>query len=156
MITAYLSLGSNMGKREEYLENAIAEINQLPYISLVAVSQMYETEPESGDESEPHYLNQCCALETALPPEELYYLMLEIEKKLGRETKGDRSPRTIDIDIVLYGSDVVLNDDLTIPHPLLHERLFVLQPLSDIAPQAVHPIIGKTVAELLEELLDKV
>lgn len=155
MITAYLSLGSNLGDREKYLESAIKEINQLPYVNLLSTSQVYETEPESGNEEEPHYLNQCCAVETALPPEELFYLILEIEKKLGRSTKGDRQPRTIDIDIVLYGNEVVLNDDLTIPHPLMHERMFIMMPLADIAPDVVHPILGKTITELLEDLMEE-
>ena len=154
MITAYLSLGSNVGDREAYLESAIKEINQLPYVSLLSTSQVYETEPESGNENEPIFLNQCCAVETALPPEELFYLLMEIEKKLGRESKSDRKPRTMDIDIVLYGSDVVLNDDLTIPHPLMHQRLFILMPLADIAPNVVHPILGKTMSELLEEIVE--
>ena len=155
MITAYLSLGSNLGDREQLLETAIKEINQLPYVNLLSTSQVYETEPESGSEEEPLYLNQCCAVETALPPEELFYLVLEIEKKLGRVNKGDRQPRTIDIDIVLYGNEVVLNDDLTIPHPLMHERMFIMMPLADIAPDVVHPIIGKSISELHEELMEQ-
>jgi len=146
---AYLSLGSNIGDRKGHLEQAIARLDALGDVA--AVSAFYETEPvEFTDQA--LFLNCAVALETSLSPSDLIVSLLDIERSLGRERFQKKGPRTIDIDILLYGDHVVNLPDLTVPHPALAGRRFVLEPLAEIAPYATHPILKKTVTKLLEEL----
>ena len=146
---AYLSLGSNVGDRAVQLHDAIARLAAAGRVA--AISSFYETEPVEFTD-QPWFLNCAVALETRMPPPELMKTLLAIEQAMGRRRTQKKGPRTIDIDILLYGNEIVDSPDLTIPHPAMQERRFVLQPLAEIAPEARHPALKKTVGELLAEL----
>ena len=146
---AYLSLGSNLGDREDQLRDAIRRLGALG--SVRAVSAIYETEPvELTDQ--PQFLNCAVALESRLQPEELMRELLLIEQAMGRRRNVPKGPRTIDIDIVLFGNAVVNSPEVTIPHPAMHERRFVLAPLAEIAPEIKLPLLNRSVQELLSAL----
>ena len=149
-VTAYLSLGSNVGDREEYIEQAIFLLEKNPHIDMIKHSANYETEAE-GAPNQPAFLNAAVAIKTKLPPHRLLEVCQEIEALQGRERETEWGPRTIDIDILLYDGEIVSDDKLQIPHPLMHERMFVLKPLKDIAPQLMHPILEKSIESLYDE-----
>jgi 2-amino-4-hydroxy-6-hydroxymethyldihydropteridine diphosphokinase len=149
METAYLSLGSNLGDRVELLREAIGRLGELG--GVVAVSSFYETEPVEVTD-QPWFVNCAVALETSLEPEELMAALLGIERGMGRERVQKKGPRTIDIDVLLYGDAVVETEAVKIPHPAMGERRFVLEPLAEIAGEARHPVVGKTVREMVREL----
>jgi len=148
--TVYLGLGSNVGDREEYIEQAIFLLDKNPNVQLLKHSSNYETEPEGGG-NQPPFINAAVSLKTKLSPHKLLDLCQEIEATLGREREVEWGPRTIDIDILLYGNEIVSDDKLQIPHPLMHERLFVLKPLREIAAQVMHPVLEKSVEALYDE-----
>jgi 2-amino-4-hydroxy-6-hydroxymethyldihydropteridine diphosphokinase len=145
----YLSLGSNVGDRESQLHDAIRRLDQAGRV--VAVSSFYETEPVEFTE-QPWFLNCAVALETEKTPEQVMTILLGIERDMGRQRTREKGPRSIDIDILLFGDTVMDLPELTIPHPAMHERRFVLEPLAEIAPEAKHPTLKKTIRELLEGL----
>lgn len=151
MIQAFLSLGSNMGDRELNIKKAVEELQTIDGIEIMMVSSYFETEAEA-DKDQPKYINAAVEIMTTLEPRALLEITQEIEKKLGRLTKGDYGPRPIDIDISLFGDDLIIDEDLTIPHPLMHERLFVLEPLYEIAPELTHPVLGQSIQDLLLEI----
>lgn len=142
----YLALGSNLGDREENLKQAIASLP--PQMDVKAKSHIYET-PPWGYEDQPRFLNQVLKTQTYLQPEPLLKHIKRLEVALGRKATFQNGPRLIDIDILLY-DDLVLNTPiLSLPHPRMHERGFVLMPMMDIAPDLVHPLTGKSVREML-------
>lgn len=150
----YLSLGSNVGDRESNLKSAIARLRELGEVT--AVSSIYETEPVEYT-NQPWFLNCVVKLETEKMPRQLLAQLLAIEHAMGRRrvpASGPRikGPRSIDIDILLFGHSVVDTAGLTIPHPALHERRFVLEPLVEIAPEERHPVFKRTIRELRDAL----
>ena len=148
MSTAYVALGSNLGDRWANLSAAVRRLRAEPGLRVVAASEVYETAPRDCPPGSADYLNSVVAVETERPPEDLLKLLLRIEQQFGRVRTGPNSPRTLDLDLLLYDDRVIATPELTLPHPRMHERDFVLAPLAEIAPAAVHPTLGKTVREL--------
>ena len=145
----YLSLGSNVGDREKNLREAVRRLGSVGRVP--AISSAYETEPVEFTD-QPWFLNCAVALESSSMPAQLMQQLLEIERAMGRRRLQKKGPRSIDLDILLFGDEVVNTVALTIPHPAMQYRRFVLEPLAEIAPHAVHPVLKKTVRELLSEL----
>ena len=152
MNNVYLGLGSNIGNREKNIELALDQLQAHDDISLIQISKEFETMAVSQFK-QPNYINSAAQIETFLTPLELLSVTESIEKHMGRTTKGLGDPRIIDIDILFYNDEIVSNDRLTIPHALAHERLFVLNPLHDIAPDLLHPILGQSISNLRSDLL---
>ena len=154
-ITAYISLGSNLGDRAGNLLLGIRGILSAGH-EVTRLSQIYETEPMETF-PQPNFLNMVAELKVAsrLAPGELLEQLLEIEQLLGRTRDSIKGPRTIDLDLLLYGDQVIDNQRLTLPHPQLHRRRFVMMPLAQLCPSLEHPVIHRTIAELLEETTDR-
>ena len=149
LVAVYLSLGSNLGDREKNIAKALELLT--PKVLVDRTSFLYETEPV-GYSEQPRFLNAVCRGETELTPWELLDLVKEIEEALGRVPSFPNAPRPIDIDIVFYADQVINSPRLTIPHPRLEERAFVLIPLAEIAPDLVHPVSRRKVRELVKEV----
>ena len=147
MKTIYLGLGSNLGDREANLRRALAAL--APEINVTKVSPTYETEPMYVMD-QPKYLNAVCGATTEISPPNILRKIKETEKEMGEHAHNE--PRIIDIDLLFYGNEIVRTPELVIPHPKISERAFVLMPLSDIAPDFVHPVLGSTIAELRDAL----
>src|SRR5208283_1001040 len=151
-IIAYIALGSNQGDRRDYLDRAIQALRQRLDVRVHRVSPYYETEAVGGPSGQGAYLNAAAELDTDIRPDELLRVLLEVERGIGR-VRGERfGPRTIDLDLLLYGDQVLDGPELQLPHPRLHERRFVLEPLAAIAPLLVHPVLGRSVQDLLAAL----
>ncbi|HVV53746.1 MAG TPA: 2-amino-4-hydroxy-6-hydroxymethyldihydropteridine diphosphokinase [Mucilaginibacter sp.] len=148
----FLLLGSNLGNRQMYLSEAVRRIGH-EIAPVIRTSSLYETQAW-GKTDEPDYLNQVAELKTDLPPKEILKQILNIEKAMGRKREEKWGSRIIDIDVLFYDSLVISGPELTIPHPEMHKRRFTLEPLNELIPDFVHPVLGKTVAELKNELND--
>jgi 2-amino-4-hydroxy-6-hydroxymethyldihydropteridine diphosphokinase len=155
--TVYIGFGSNVGNRVDFCDRAVTLLSLLPHSRLTGVSLLYEAEPvkDGTDPGDGWFLNGVVRIETDLPPRNLLDLLREIERSLGRDEDNRSGPRTIDLDILFYGDRVIDEPGLRIPHPRLHERRFVLMPLSEFDPLLVHPVRHRSVNHMLAETTDR-
>lgn len=156
MAIVYLGLGSNLGDRAGYLFRAVEAIDRLERIRCHRVSDFYETEPVGGPPDQRPFINAAAEIETVLNPATLLERLQNVEQDLGRPPPPRQQrwgPRVVDIDVLLYDDLVFSVSGLTVPHPRMHERWFVLRPLVDLAPEVVHPLLHRTMSQLLESSL---
>ena len=146
---AAIGLGANIGDRRSTIETAVKMLSELAQIDVVKVSTLRETEPV-GVTDQPDFLNGVVVLATNMDPRDLMSECMRIEKCLGRKRKERWGPRTIDLDLLLYGSDIIEEPGMTVPHPRMAERAFVLEPLAEVLPDWRHPILGRTAWSLWE------
>jgi len=152
-VRCLLALGSNIGEREAHLRAGLAGLAEYG-VRRIRCASLYSTEPK-GILAQPWFLNTAVEVETTLEPEELMQVCQAVEQSRNRQRSVPNGPRTLDIDIILYGDRVVDSDDLTIPHPRYRARRFVLEPLAEIASDAIDPVNGRTIGSLLEEVSDE-
>ena len=148
-IVAYVGMGSNLGAREEHLRRALTGISAIPGVTLLRASSLYETQPVGGPPQGP-YLNAAAELTTRLAPEDLLTALQGLEREAGRLREVRWGPRTLDLDLLLYGDEAIDRPGLTVPHPRLAERAFVLRPLAELDAGRIVPGTGATIGELLE------
>lgn len=153
-ITAYIALGANLGNRQQNIRNALKALAETPGIRITRVSSLLENPAQGMGNHAPPFLNAVAEIRTTLGSHALLHRMIEIERSLGRERSAGAkwTPRPIDLDLLLYGDQIISSQELIVPHPLMHERRFVLEPLCEIAPDVVHPTLQMTIAGLLESL----
>ncbi len=152
---AYIGLGSNMGRRKKNVAAALNALESTREIEIVAVSSLYETSPEGGPEDQPAFINGVAHVRTDLSPERLLAVCQNIEESLGRKRAIRWGARTIDLDILCFDAEIRAEPGLILPHPMMHERRFVMEPLSEIAPDLLHPVLEQTAKAILETLLLK-
>ncbi len=154
--TVFIGFGSNLGDRQEYCDRAVSLLSLLPLSTVIGVSSYYETEPvgPTGDLGSTWFYNGVVQVDTSLDVRKLLDILQETERALGRDDERRNGPRTIDFDILFFGQHVLQEKGLTVPHPRLHERRFVLEPLVELAPDWIHPSLGRSARELLELLED--
>jgi 2-amino-4-hydroxy-6-hydroxymethyldihydropteridine diphosphokinase len=157
METVFIGFGSNVGDRVDFCDRAVTLLSLLPHSRLTGVSLLYETEPvrDRADPGEDWFLNGVVQIETDIRPRSLLTTLQEIERALGRDDDNRAGPRTIDLDILFYGQHVIKEPGLSIPHPRLHQRRFVLMPINELDPLWVHPTLKQSVAQLLTESRDQ-
>ncbi len=150
-VTAYIGLGSNLGDRRKFIEDALQMLRQMPDTEFVAATKPVET-TALGDSAQPGYINAVAELKTTLSAEQLHRRLIDIEDALGRKRAEKWAPRTIDLDLLLFGSEVIDGNMLTVPHPQVHLRSFVLRGLCQLNPKLIHPVLGETVEVLAARL----
>jgi 2-amino-4-hydroxy-6-hydroxymethyldihydropteridine diphosphokinase len=150
-LIAFVGLGANLGDPPRQLAAALALLNAVDEVDLLRVSAFYEN-PPLGPRNQPWYVNAVAMVRTRLTPEDLFRALRQIETALGRNRRERWGPRIIDLDLLLYDGEIVSTPELTVPHPEMHRRAFVLAPLAEIAPEAWHPVLKRRAAELLAEL----
>ena len=155
MPTAYLALGANLGDRRRNIEAAVGMLRATARVRVKKVSSLLETAAVGGPNDSPRFLNGVAEIETELCPTELLSRLLEIERHLGRQRRQKWDPRLIDLDILLYNDRIINEPNLKVPHPLMHRRGFVLQPLAEIAPDRIHPALGISIRQMLKRLREK-
>ena len=151
---SFIGLGSNLGEREAMIRQALEEITRLPGTQLLRASSLYDTEPV-GEVDQPNFLNAVAALDTSLTARQLMWNLQLIEKRLGRVRSQKWGPRTIDLDLLFFKDQQLETEFLTLPHPRMALRRFVLVPLNELAPGLVHPVLGKSISELLAQTKDR-
>lgn len=152
MIRTYLALGGNLGDRERFLDLSVLRLRAIPGLTIRRVSSYYETAPVGGPPNAGDYLNAVAEADTQLSPEQLLSAILTVERQLGRVRSVPNAPRTVDLDVLAYGDLVRTNPELILPHPRMHQRRFVLDPLVELNPDWRHPLLQKTAYELQQEL----
>jgi 2-amino-4-hydroxy-6-hydroxymethyldihydropteridine diphosphokinase len=148
-VTAYIALGANLGDREQNIHTALQELGAMPGTQVLRISTLLANPAVGGPANSPDFLNAAAEIRTTLDAQSLLSRMLQIEHNLGRDRREKWSPRTIDLDLLLYDDQIIRSDHLTVPHPLMHTRRFVLEPLAEIAARVVHPVLRLTIADLL-------
>ncbi|GJM24768.1 MAG: 2-amino-4-hydroxy-6-hydroxymethyldihydropteridine diphosphokinase [Phycisphaerae bacterium] len=151
-LNAYLGLGTNLGDRKENLKAAVRLLTDCDEVELCGAASIYETSPVGGPPGQSDYLNTVIAVDSRLDVRTLLNHILSVERSMGRVRNEVNGPRNIDIDLLLSGGDVIDTPSLSVPHPRMHVRRFVLEPLAELAPDLRHPLIDKTIQELLYEL----
>ena len=149
---AYIALGSNLGERDKNIAAAIAKLRKTAGVEVVRVSSLLENPAVGGPEDSPAFLNAVAEIHTMLGAHAVLHRLLEIEKELGRVRREKWEPRVIDLDLLLYGDRILSSQELIVPHPLMHERRFVLQPLAELIPDFVHPTLQIKIGGLLDNL----
>ncbi len=148
---AFIAIGANLGDRSATIRSALGALDRSPGIGVIRVSTLIENPAVGGPAGAPPFLNGAAELATTLDPHALLARLLEVERSLGRERRQKWAPRTIDLDLLLYGDQIIRSDDLTLPHPLMHARNFVLIPLAQIAPDVLHPTLRKTIRQFRDD-----
>lgn len=149
----YVALGSNLGDREANIKKALALLIETPHLFVRRISSFVENPAVGGPDDSPDFLNAAVELTTTLSPHALMKRLLEIEREMGRTRDKKWEPRPIDLDLLLFGDQIISDDTLIVPHPLMHERRFVIEPLAEIAPNVVHPTLEIPISIILDNLV---